>query len=157
MLALAALVLSAPIQGSELLLAAPADWRRERLSFPLSFAPELALKGYEDLAFAPGMFSPGTESYFSYVLALRLEGDLEIDAAFLDSFLETYYRGLCGAVAADRKIELDVASIEATVEPDGTRFRAQVALFDAFTTGEPLELVLEIDSHPGSEIGRAHV
>ncbi len=145
-----ALLLLAPLQERAALLRTPPGWRHERLAFPLSFAPELELRGFEDLGFAPGMFAPDSDSdsYFSYALALRLEGEVEVDEEFLDDFLETYYRGLCRAVAAERKIELDLRSISATVRRDGGRFFASVALFDPFVTGEPLELALELESRP---------
>lgn len=147
MLAAAALaVLSSP-QAPVPLLSPPSGWRGERIDFPLAFAPEIELRGFEELAFAPGMFAPESDSYFSYALALRLEGEVEIDAPFLDSFLETYYRGLCRAVAGDRGLALDLDSIAADVTRAGARFTATVRMFDPFTTGAPLELALELESH----------
>ncbi len=138
-------------QGAEdaqgLLFPAPAGWRHERLEFPLEFAHELEFRGYEDLAFAPGMFAPDSDSYFSYALALRLEGDVPVDEAWLARFLETYYRGLCRAVAAERGIELDTQAIRARARRAGGLFRATVAMFDPFTTGEALDLELELSWH----------
>lgn len=142
-----ALAFSAPFQAPGTLLESPPGWGRERLEFPLSFAPELAHAGFEELAFAPGMFAPDSDSYFSYALALRLEGELVIDEAFLDSFLETYYRGLCRAVAGERGLALDLAAISAEVRREGPHFRARILMFDAFATGEPIELVLELETH----------
>ena len=134
------------------LLDVPAGWRGERLELPLSFAPEIELAGFEELAFAPGMFVPDSDSYFSYALALRIEGEREIDAAFLDAFLEKYYRGLCGAVASERGLELDLDAIRADVRREGAGFVAEVALFDAFTSGDALELVIELETRaaPGA-------
>lgn len=150
MLALAAHVLLALTQSDAkpALLPPPAGWQGERLEFPLGFAPEIELRGFEELAFAPGMFVPDSDSYFSYALALRLEGDIRVDEAFLDSFLERYYRGLCGAVGQERGLTLDLDSIRATVRPAGTRFTAEVEMFDAFVTGQPLTLALEFESRP---------
>ena len=53
------------------LVQVPEGWRHERLDFPLSFAPELEFRGFEDLSFAPGMFALNSDSYFSYALGLR--------------------------------------------------------------------------------------
>src|SRR5262245_1801685 len=110
-LLLALLLPTPPLQaapGQSLLPSIPAGWRREHLEFPLDFAPELEFRGSEDLAFAPGMFTADSDSYFSYALALRLEGDVEVNEALLARFLETYYRGLCRAVGGERKLELDL-------------------------------------------------
>lgn len=148
MLALAALVLLAlPQSGAKpSLLTPPSGWRGERLEFPLDFAPEIELSGFEDLAFAPGMFVADSDSYFSYALALRLSGDIEVDEAFLDSFLERYYRGLCRAVGEERKLTLALEQIHATVRREGARFTAVVEMFDPFVTGQPLTLALELES-----------
>ena len=83
------------LQEPELLPTAPDGWRFERIDMPLSFAPDLDYQGFEELRFAPGMFQPESASYFSYVLALRIAEDLNVDEAFLEDFLTSYYVGLC--------------------------------------------------------------
>lgn len=132
-----------------LLAPLPAGWRGERLEFPLSFAPELPYRGFEDLVFAPGMFTLDSDSYFSYALALRLEGDVVLDEAALTDFLERYYRGLCSAVATERKLERDASSVHARVWRDEEGFRATVEMFDPFTNGQELDLELELFTHAG--------
>lgn len=129
------------------LLAAPEGWQTERLPFPLDFAPELAYRGVEDLAFAPGMFTKGAEGYFSYALALELEGDLVIDARFLEEFFATYYRGLCKAVGESRKLELDLDAITAKAEGGADYFTVAVQAFDPFTDGGALALTLDVRTH----------
>lgn len=142
-----ALLATLALQADSLLPPAPSGWRHERLALPPDFAPELELRGVEDLLFAPGMFAPDSDSYFSYVLALRVEGELEVDESYLTRFLESYYRGLCRAVGEERKLTLDLAQVAAGVRREEERFHATVAMFDVFVTGEPLELALEIEVH----------
>ena len=127
----------------------PQDWRAERLEFPLSFAPEIELQGHEELRFAPGMFDADAPDYFSYVLGLHLEGELEVDVAFLSGFLEEYYRGLCESVGESRDLDLDLSSFAVAVERKDRYFAARVDMVDAFVTGAPLRLELELVSHPG--------
>lgn len=134
----------------ELLPQAPADWRFERIDFPLSFAPELPYKGFEELRFAPGMFKPDTDTYFTYVFAMKITEEVALDAAALQSLLETYFRGLCRAVAKEKKFDIDVSKISAQVRsgqtdtPTVRHFHATVASFDPFVTGKPLTLNLEM-------------
>lgn len=147
------LALLTAFQDDSRALVPPAGWRGEHLEFPLSFAPELPYRGSEDLAFAPGMFEPESDSYFSYAMALRLEdpagGAPDLDAPELAAFLETYYRGLCQAVAEGRKLELDADAVRARVRRDGDALRATVEMFDPFTSGAPLLLELELFVHHG--------
>lgn len=140
------------------LLPTPADWKFERIDFPLPFAPELKYQGFEELRFAPGMFKPDSETYFTYIFAMKITDDAALDAAALQSLLETYFRGLCGAVAKDKKLDIDTSKISAQVraeQPETRRadqpeaqsvkhFRARVESFDPFVTGKPLTLNAEM-------------
>ena len=150
-LALALAVLPNPASADELLPATPEGWRFERLDFPLSFAPDLELAGFEELRFAPGMFEPAAAGYFSYALALRIEGDVLVDEAFLRDFLARYYRGLCAAVGADRPGGIDLSGFAVELEPEGEGYRARVDMVDAFVTGQALrlDLSLAVDPRPG--------
>lgn len=132
------------------LLPTPADWRFERIDFPLPFAPELKYKGFEELRFAPGMFKPETDTYFTYIFAMKITDDAALDAGALQTLLETYFRGLCGAVAKDKKLDIDTSKISSQVraeqtETQGARhFRGTVETIDAFVTGKPLTLNVEM-------------
>jgi hypothetical protein len=139
-----------PTPQPELMPPTPADWRFERLNFPLSFAPELKYKGFEELRFAPGMFTPESDTYFTYIFAMKITDDVTLDAAALQSLLETYYRGLCQTVAKEKKFDIDASKISARVRADqpdaqpARHFSATVASFDPFVTGKPLTLNLEM-------------
>ncbi len=139
-----------PKLQSELLPPTPDDWRFERIDFPLPFAPELKYQGFEELRFAPGMFKPESETYFTYIFAMKITGDATLEAAALQTLLETYFRGLCGAVAKDKKLEIDTSKISAQVRADQTedksarQFRATAEIVDAFVTGKPLTLNVEM-------------
>ena len=114
-------------------------------------APELKLAGYEELRFAPGMFEPRSDTYFTYILGLRLEQDLVVDLEFVDSFLDTYYRGLCRKVGEDSGLDLDLSKFSVTVEQDGSQFSATIEMFDPFVTGEPLTLRVELSAHAAAQ------
>lgn len=145
-----AAIAAEPQPVPELLPQAPAGWRFERIDFPLSFAPVLPYKGFEELRFAPGMFKPDSDTYFTYIFAMKITDDVALDAAALQSLLETYFRGLCRTVAKDKKFDIDVSKISAQVRADqpdaqtGRNFRATVVSFDPFVTGKPLTLNLEM-------------
>lgn len=147
LLALAALL---PQDSPELLPTAPAGWRFERLEFPLSFAPALDHEGFEEILFTPGMFDPESDSYWSYVLALRIEEDVAVDEAFVSEFLEHYYLGLCESVGKSRELDLDLSGFEVLLEREDARFMATIHMVDPFVTTEALELRLELDVHAGA-------
>ncbi len=131
--------------------AAPADWRSERINFPLDFAPDIKYQGFEELRFAPGMFNPKADSYFTYAFFWWLAGKPEIKQESLAQDLKKYFRGLCATVGASRKLSLDLDKIEAKVmvideiKSSHTQpaYRAIVTTYDPFNAGQ--ELTLNID------------
>ena len=142
---------SEPAAGSELLPETPPDWRFERIDFPLPFAPELKYKGFEELRFAPGMFNAKSDTYFTYIFAMKITNDdVAIDAKVLKTLLETYFRGLCRTVAKGTDFEIDASKISATVREDhyeapaSRHFRVTLDSYDPFVTGKPLKLHLEM-------------
>lgn len=120
-----------------------ADWRSEIIELPPEFAPTLPA-GREELRFAPGMFKPDSETYFTYAFVLSLAPGTALDVGAMKSLLDVYYRGLIGAVAKSRKIELPIDQIETRVEGDSGDMRATIAMYDAFVTGEALTLELRM-------------
>lgn len=145
-----AVLCTEPQDTSELLPETPADWDYERIDFPLSFAPELKYDGFEELRFAPGMFNAESDTYFTYIFAIKIKNDITFDAGMLKTFLETYYRGLCRTVAQGTDFDIDVSKISAKVYPQKTKteqvrhYRATLDSFDPFVTGKPLRLHLEM-------------
>ena len=116
----------------------------------MSFAPELKYDGFEELRFSPGMFDAKSETYFTYIFAMKITNDVSFDAKLLKSFLETYFRGLCRTVAEGTEFNIDVSKIVATVQEDhyeaqdSKHFTVALDSYDPFVTGKPLKLRLEI-------------
>ena len=141
-------------QDPLLLPQAPDGWRFERLEFPLEFAPKLNLAGFEELQFAPGMFDPDSDSYFSYALAMRIREVDKVDAEFLKNLFQQYFYGLCEAVAGSKNMELDLSQIETKVVDAGERYQIVVQMYDPFVPGKPMTLLLDVESHSAGDGGQ---
>lgn len=145
-----------PVAASDpFVYAAPEGWKPERIPFPLGFAPSLSYKGFEQLHFAPGMFDPKSENYFTYLFFWWVEGKPQLTDETLSRDLAEYYRGLCAAVGGPKDLKIDVTKVSATVVAvDGgkagpsavRRFTGQINAFDSFNTGQALALEVEISS-----------
>jgi hypothetical protein len=149
-LLIAASLPAAPPAPDELLPETPAGWRYERLDLPLSFAPDLPYAGFEELRFAPGMFEAGSDTFWSYALALRTTTPVDFDAACIEELLVAYYGGLCAAVAESRGIDFERDSLVVALEDHGDAYHATIDMLDAFVTGKPLRLRLELSVHPSA-------
>jgi hypothetical protein len=135
-------------------LNAPKDWRSETINFPLDFAPEIKYQGFEELRFAPGMFKPDSDTYFTYAFFWCLNGDEKITPAILESNLTIYFKGLCKAVGEARHLKIDASKISVKVNSDDLNagaksrytkiYRATIDTFDPFNKGEAIKLNGEI-------------
>ncbi|MBI1372868.1 MAG: hypothetical protein GC159_08920 [Phycisphaera sp.] len=144
-------------------LEAPAGWASERIELPPSFAPELGLKGAEEIRFAPGMFKPGEEDFFSYVLVFTLTDPPQLTRDRIGKELLTYYRGLAKAVSRG-KIAVDGFSIavepdEAKAEAEATakRYVATLKWIEPFKTSKAQTLRIEVRVWATPKDGRTYM
>ncbi len=130
---------------------APADWRAETIPFPLAFAPDIDLKGVAELRFAPGMFEPDRETFFTYAFVWWLEGEPQLNQAQLEQILLRYFSGLYQAVSKKEVKDTSSFAVSLTEEPEaeGMRhFSGTATWIDPFATEEPLTLNIKIAQWP---------
>lgn len=152
--ALAAAAVSAIAGGETFRWPVAEGWRSETIPFPLEFAKDLPYSGVEELRFAPGMFKPDQDGYWSYAFVWWLEGKPALDAPALEHSLTRYFAGLITDVAKEKGYPIDPARFSASIHPVtaagdklGHAVRAYagtVDSYDAFATGKPLVLNLEV-------------
>lgn len=132
------------------LLKGPVNWEFERFSLPPSFAPDIHYEGGEELRFAPGFSKKDSATYFTYAFVAQLDNITAISQNEISDYLLIYYKGLCGIVAKDRKLEIDTNKISASVErktsttANETIYNASVNIFGVFADGAPVKLNMEI-------------
>jgi len=92
----------------------PGNWQADaRYSFPLPWSPALALKGFEDLYFAPGFDDPASPEYHSYFFLWWLDGNQQITAEGLETDLVTYFSGLAEQRGRNNNFKPDLSKIGA--------------------------------------------
>jgi hypothetical protein len=132
----------------------PSGWRSETIPFPLDFAENLPLTGLEELRFAPGMFKPEQPGYWSYAFVWWLEGKPALTAIELQDHLYNYFVGLTTAVGKDKNFVLQrsrfATQMQSAPAPESKSghpvdaFVGTADLYDAFTTGQPIHLNLDV-------------
>lgn len=125
-------------------LPTPANWGIERFLIPISFAPQIQYKGVEDIRFAPGWGKASSEEYWSYAFLWWLEGEIEMNAATIDSNLTAYYTGLVainGQAIPKEKIIAVVSSFKETTtdKGDSKTFVGSIKMLD-YMTQQPILL-----------------
>jgi hypothetical protein len=75
------------------------EWRGEVIKLPPSFAPDMTIVGVEDIRFAPGMFQPEQDDFFTYVFVITSTTGQKLTQKLVHDELLTYYKGLAKAVS----------------------------------------------------------
>lgn len=144
-----------PVMAQEsaqtLFQSAPADWRSEVIPFPLGFAPEIDLKGREELRFAPGMYKADADDYFSYTFLWWADGKVEVNEAMLQKHVLAYFTGLYKVVSKKQKKDISSFSVAVSAADKGTwypdasqHFTATAKWVDPFVTEKPVILNMKI-------------
>lgn len=141
--------LSAQETHEAAILTEPAGWKLETMPTPPSFAPDIRLKGTEEIRFAPGMFSASSSTYFTCLIAISANRAPSLDAGDVKRFVELYYRGLATVggnkvtVAQRKEMVATVTEPKTRTQKDRRQFNATMVLFDPFHGGQKVTLNIE--------------
>jgi len=151
-------VAALPLAKQQFVLKKPTPkWFGERITLPpKGFAPDLGLKGIEEILFAPGMFKADQPDFFSYVFLFALEAKPKLDAKVLKKELFTYYSGLSKARMGNPN--LDTSKFAVNVNPledkdvspksaiNVKNYRAKVVWLEPFATKKMQTLYFELQT-----------
>ena len=149
--------LRADEDGADIPLEAPDGWRGETIALPPGFAPGMKLRGVEEIRFAPGMFKPESDAFFSYVFVFRLGAKKNLPLKTVEKEILVYYRGLAKAVGGEGietgKFTLKLKKGEpAKGQKKPAAVSASAGILEwvePFVTKKPQRLRLEIDTWKG--------
>ena len=148
------------------------NWKGERIELPPRFAPAMALKGIEEIRFAPGMFDAKSESFFTYAFVFSVPKDQELTAAVIEREMLAYYRGLGEAVSKGKGKAVDggkfTFKLEAEKEAAGApekisadtkvvQYAGELNWVEPFATGQPQLLHFELQAWADAGTGRNYL
>jgi hypothetical protein len=133
----------------------PKGWRTETLKLPTGFAKDMKWTGFEEVRFAPGMFRPDAEDFFTYCFVFCLPKQSAPDQKTMTAELLKYYRGLAVAVTRGSGIDVKPKSFTLKLTPvkdSKTQFKGVMTWVEPFRTGKPQTLLLEIELQANESI-----
>jgi len=133
-------------------------WRKETLSFPIPFAPDIDLEGDADVRFSQGWADKESPLFWTYVFAWDLSIEEELQEGSLEEIMEEYFDGLMNVVKEDKEQELPktIALFLQNKDTESEQdFRGKISIYDAFFSEEIVVLnvivhhryCLETDRH----------
>lgn len=148
------------------------EWKGERIALPPSFAPEMELKGIEEIRFAPGMFDVKSDSFFSYAFVFSVSSDQKLTEDVIRKETLAYYRGLAKSVLKGKGVEVDVGKFrfelekakavkeapESLAKPEtGTQYFGKLDWVEPFATAKAQTLHFEIQAWSDQRTGRNYL
>ncbi|WP_432410698.1 hypothetical protein [Rasiella sp. SM2506] len=76
------------------LLKADTTWTQEIFTFPIGFAQEIPLEGYEEAIFPPGWSKEESPDFWSYIFAWDVKAEAPLTTTHFETYLEYYFDGL---------------------------------------------------------------
>jgi hypothetical protein len=97
------------------------EWKGERITLPPAFAPEMGLKGIEEIRFAPGMFDVKSDSFFTYAFVFSVSADQKLTEEVIRKEILAYYRGLAKAVLKGKGVDVDAAKFSFELKKEAVK------------------------------------
>lgn len=131
-------------QTDPLLLDIEDNWRSERLTFPIRFAPSLDYDGIEEVRFAPGWPDKNSPEFWTYTFLWYLDTNPELTKRKLSVDLAAYFDGLMNLVSRGESKEFPS---EVTIKRigDSAFYEGEARIYDAFFTKEMITLQVSIE------------
>lgn len=76
------------------LLKADTTWTQEIFTFPIGFAQEISLEGYEEAIFPPGWNKEESPEFWSYIFVWNVKATAPLTSENFESYLQYYFDGL---------------------------------------------------------------
>ena len=118
-------------------------WGKEIFEFPISFAPSLNYKGFEEARFPPeGWNSEKHDLFWSYTFAWSIRETKKITKKQLETDLETYFDGL-NRVPNNKNLQQYKASVFLKTQQQNKTtktYKGLIKTFDRFTTKKAIIL-----------------
>ena len=134
-------------QKPETVLAAPDDWPAEIIEFPMGFAQEIDLKGFEDLRFVPGWRDSTSQNYFSYMFVWYVEQDSALTESRLTKYFNSYYDGLMNVDHHNKMDSLKANQLDKTIclfVKTDEGFTGKMRVYERFVSNDYLLLNIKV-------------
>jgi hypothetical protein len=102
-------------QENETVLSAPENWKSEIIPFPLGFAQDIDLVGFEDIRFSPNWSDVNGENFWTYMFVWYIEKNDAMTEAILTTYFNSYYDGLMGVNVVNNEGVVNPNKLDETI------------------------------------------
>lgn len=125
------------------ILMSDTSWGKELFVFPLRFAKDIDLKGFEDARFPKGWSNEDSPEFWSYAFGWCVNSIPPLSKKQIEDYVRDYYDGLIASVNKDK--DFKIPKTKASLHKNGDGFIGKVNIYDAFVSKKLLSLNLKIN------------
>lgn len=123
------------------IVVADSTWGKEIIPFPIEWAPDLTIEGFEELRFAPQWDNTTHQEFWSLVMSWNVKADTALTLEQLRFNLEGYFDGLMKPNHWAETFEEPKAKFFDLIAKDSSFvFKGEMSFFDGFHTGKPMTI-----------------
>lgn len=126
------------------LIKADSTWGKEIIKFPIEWAPNLKVKGFEELLFSPKWSDPKSDQFWSLVIAWNIETETPLTLKEIENNFKGYFDGLMKP--NHWATEFPNPAVNFTKKLNNN-FNGKMTLFDGFHTGKIINLNIKAEHH----------
>ena len=128
-------------------LKTPTGWTSEKFTLPPAFAPGIAYKGVEEIAFSPFWNKKKVQGYWTYCYLWTLEGSPKFSKVAFENALRTYYTRLIATnltlANIDTAYTTPVKVIINQLKTNSKTYEGKITMLD-YMTQNPIMLNIRI-------------
>ncbi|KGL62588.1 hypothetical protein [Polaribacter sp. Hel1_85] len=118
------------------------NWKKEIIKFPIDWAPNLKLKGFEELLFSPKWSDKKSDQFWSLVISWSIEAKENLSKKQLEYNLKSYFDGLMKPNHWAKDFpDPEVSFIK---NYDHT-FNGKMTFFDGFYSGKIITVNIQVE------------
>ena len=115
----------------------PKNWGKEIIKFPIDWAPELKLKGFEELLFTPNWADEKHDEFWSLVIGWKVEAETALTKKEIENNFKGYFDGLMKPNHWATEFPNPEVNFSKITD---THFSGKMKVFDGFHTGKVIPI-----------------
>lgn len=113
------------------------NWKKEIIKFPIDWAPDLKVTGFEELRFSPNWKDPKSEQFWSLVIAWKIDAKTSLTLKESENNLKSYFDGLMKPNYWSKNFPIPKVTFTKKINANSqTNFTGEMTFFDGFYTGK---------------------
>lgn len=118
------------------------NWKKEIIKFPIDWAPNLKVTGFEELLFSPKWADPKDDEFWSLIIAWKIDATTLLTLKEIENNFKSYFDGLMKPNHWAK--DFPNPKVKFTKSKNSkTNFTGEMTFFDGFHTGKVMTVLIK--------------